>query len=450
MPPDGKRHGGQVYMRTSAFQARVCALVAALTVSASVPVAAEQLVAAAAPTADAIKGSTSSSNAMRTRFIVGLEKKVDFEVLTLSNPNRVIVELPDVGIELPKMGDKAVGVIKAFRAGLAAPGRMRVVINVTQPVIVEKTAIAPASGGTFHLSLDILPFAAALNVKAVDAATGTDAGEGRKSFAPPFGLGAGRIQPPIPRPAATPAERDARTFKPIIVLDPGHGGHDSGAVKLGTVEKEVVLAFAHVLRDQLEKTGRYKILMTRDDDTFIPLDERTRYAERNKANLFIAIHADYASSRASRIRGATIYSLRDGAAKALERSAKGSVAKSVLTADELDTVREIGDVAAVKDILSDFAERDVGLTHERTGIFAKTVIESMGENTPLRNDPSQQAGFRVLKTAQFPSVLIELAYVTNREDAANLKSDAWRQKVSGSIVEAIGDYFSQDLSRFPM
>ena len=87
---------------------------------------------------------------------------------------------------------------------------------------------------------------------------------------------------------------------------------DSGAVKLGTVEKDVVLAFGHVLRDLLEKTGRYKVLMTRDDDTFIPLDERTAFAERNKASLFIAIHADYAQPRA---RGATIFTLRDRVAK---------------------------------------------------------------------------------------------------------------------------------------
>jgi N-acetylmuramoyl-L-alanine amidase len=190
--------------------------------------------------------------------------------------------------------------------------------------------------------------------------------------------------------------------------------------------------------------------MTRSDDTFIPLDERTAYAERNRANLFIAIHADY-SDGGSRARGATIYSLRDGVAKSLERSAKGSAARTVLTDDEIDTVKSAsGDVNAVKSILADLAERDVELTHERTGMFAKTIIENMGESTPLRTEPEQQAAFRVLKTAQFPSVLIELAYVTNRQDAQNLNSDEWREKVAQSIVTAIDNYFSHEISRMPM
>jgi N-acetylmuramoyl-L-alanine amidase len=232
------------------------------------------------------------------------------------------------------------------------------------------------------------------------------------------------------------------------VLDPGHGGMDSGAVKLGTVEKDVVLAFALVLRHQLEKTGRYKIMMTRDDDTFIPLDERTAFAERHKASLFIAIHADYAQSRA---RGATIFTLRDRVAKNLERSAKDKAADRALSAQEIDIVKKVSDdVGAVRNILADLAERDVGLTHERTGMFAKTVIENMGESTQMRSEPDQQAAFRVLKTAQFPSVLIELAYVTNREDAKNLNSDDWREKVAQSISAAIDNYFSHEIARLPM
>jgi len=385
------------------------------------------------------------SQSLRTRFIIGLDADADFDVFSLSNPNRVVIEFPDVGVRLPAMDEKAVGVIKTFRAGLAAPGKMRVVIDVTEPVVVEEAKVSEFGKDKFRLALDIVPLEAALQVKTADAGKTS----GKKAFPAPFGLGAATIQPPLPRPAETPSERAAKTFKPVIVLDPGHGGFDSGAVKLGTVEKEVVLAFGHVLRDALEKTGRYKIVMTRDDDTFIPLDERTRYAEKNRANLFIAIHADYAGGGSS-ARGATIYSLRDGVAKSLERSAKGTVAKAVLTADELDTVKRVGDVEEVKDILADLAERDVGVTHERTGMFAKAVIEEMSENTMMRTDPSQQAAFRVLKTAQFPSVLIELAYVTNKDDAANLKSDEWRQKVAQSIVTAIDNYFSHDRSRLPM
>ena len=441
---------GDHWMHSTALRALSCVLTAAVAVVLSCSARADgssadvtqrqnaAQIASAKPDTPEANQPASAPKVLRTRFVVGLERKVDYQVFSLSSPNRVIVELPDINVQLPTLGENtSVGLVKAFRAGLAAPGKTRVVIDVTQPVVVESSKIDQDKNGLYRLALVIRP---------ADAAPSS-----RKGFAtPPSGLGAGGLQPPLPRLAESPKERAAKAFKPIIVLDPGHGGDDSGAVKLGTVEKDVVLAFGHVLRDLLEKTGRYRVLMTRSDDTFIPLDERTAFAERNKASLFIAIHADY-SDGGSRARGATIYSLRDGVAKALERSAKGSAAQTVLTDNEADAVKSSsGDVNAVKNILADLAERDVELTHERTGMFAKTVIENMGESTPLRTEPEQQAAFRVLKTAQFPSVLIELAYVTNKEDADNLNSGGWRAKVAQSITTAIDNYFSNEIARMPM
>ena len=221
-------------------------------------------------------------------------------------------------------------------------------------------------------------------------------------------------------------------------------------MKNGVVEKDVVLAFSKVLRDKIETTGRYRVLMTRDDDTFIPLDERRAFGERHKAALFIAVHADYATTRA---RGATIYSLRENVAKSLRRSAKGEVTENVLSESEVSAVKKASseaDVSAVRDILADLAEREVEVTRERTSIFSRSVIEHMGETTNLRQKPDQQAAFRVLKTAQFPSVLIELAYVTNKEDAALLRSNTWREKVADSITTAVENYFSNQIARLPM
>lgn len=402
------------------------------------PAYADELqVAATAATAVPAPSPVPAHRVTGTRFVIGLDSKVKYQVFSLSNPNRVVVELPEVDVRLPQLNGKTpVGLVRSVRAGLAAPGKMRVVIGVTQPVVVENSEISKDEKGQYRISLAILPASDDLKGEAKGAAR--------------TGLASLSIQPPLPRLAESPKERAARMFKPIIVLDPGHGGFDSGAEKRGIVEKNVVLAFGLVLRDLLEKTGRYKVLMTRSDDTFIPLDERTRFAEKNKANLFIAIHADY-SDGGSRARGATIYSLRDGVAKKLEQSAKGEIARNVLSPDEIDTVKSAnGDVDAVRDILADLADRDVELTHERTGMFAKSVIENMGESTPLRDEPEQQAAFRVLKTAQFPSVLIELAYVTNPKDASNLKSDEWREKVAQSIVAAVENYFSRDIARLPM
>lgn len=419
--------------------ALLCAVTSAGTVAGSAadaPKTGKSQIAIANPSSDA----DSRSKVLRTRFVVGLERKVDYRVFAIANPNRVVIELPDVTMQLPAIDEnKPVGLVRAVRAGLAAPGTTRIVIGVTQPVVVESSAIEQDDKGLSRLAIVIRPAGSPMG------------GPGMKGFAEPSTLGAAglQLQPPLPRPAVKPTERAAKAFKPIIVLDPGHGGYDSGAVKFGTVEKNVVLAFSLVLRDLLEKTGRYKVLMTRNDDTFIPLDDRTKYAERNRANIFIAIHADY-SDQGSRARGATIYTLRDGVAKNLERSAKGNAAENVLSAEEIDTVKKVSDdVSAVRGILADLAERDVEMTHERTGMFAKTVIENMGESTPMRNEPDQQAAFRVLKTAQFPSVLIELAYVTNKQDASNLQSDGWRGKVAQSIVSAIDNYFSHEIARLP-
>ncbi len=377
----------------------------------------------------------------RTRFVIGLEKSVKFDVMALSNPNRVVVELPDVKLALPsELGSTPTGLVRSFRAGLAAPGKSRVVIDVTQPVIVDSAKIVKSADGlSQHLAIEILPASSVMKParKALKTA--------------PFALGAAGLQPPIPQRAVRPDVKAKSAYKPTIVIDPGHGGDDTGAVKNGTVEKEVVLAFAKVLKDKIEAKGRYKVLMTRDKDFFVPLDERREFAEKNKAALFIAVHADYAGTKA---RGATIYSLRPQVANSLKRSAMGDAGDNVLSSSEVSTLKKASDsdadVSTVRGILADLADREVAVTQERTTIFSRSVIEYMGESTTMRDDPDQQASFRVLKTAQFPSVLIELAYVTNKEDAAQLKSGPWRDKVADSITTAVENYFSHQIARLPM
>ncbi len=376
----------------------------------------------------------------RTRFVLALERHAEFQVFSLQNPNRVIVDLPDVKVQLPQMtAETPIGLVKSFRGGLAAAGKMRVVIDMTEPVVVDKAVLEPAKDGRGpRLVLEIVPV------------------EGAKQAAKkPFvnaqlsGVGLASVQPPHPRPAERPEAREARSYKPIIVLDPGHGGQDSGATRNGAVEKDVVLAFAQVLRAKLNATGRYKVLMTRDTDQFIPLHERREFAERNKAALFIAIHADYASSTA---RGATIYSLREGVANELKRSAKGEVGDGVLSDKESKALRQSdsSDIGAIRGILAELAQREVQVTKERTSVFARSMIEYMGSSTNMMSNPDRSAAFAVLRTAKVPAILMELAYVSNKEDAAKLKSDEWRAKVSGSIVTAIDNYFSHQLARLPM
>jgi len=385
---------------------------------------------------------------VRTRFIIGLEKPVAFQISSLANPNRVIVELPDGKVALPDASDGApIGFVRSFRAGQASDGRMRVVIEVTEPVIVTSSAIEKNPDGKGHrLAIEI-----ASTTEALDSAKPkTAARDASKTMPAPSGLGAVGLQPPLPLPAMSPKKKAERAYKPVIVIDPGHGGQDSGATKHGAVEKDVVLAFALVLRDKLQKTGNYKVLMTRETDTFVELDDRLEFGEKNDAALFIAVHADYAKSNA---RGATIFSLRSDVVDDLKSSARGTMVKNALTPYRASAIKKVGgeqEVGAIRSILSDLAAQEVSATKDRSKLFAGTVIEKMGDATEMRSSPDKQATFRVLKTAQFPSVLIELAYVTNRKDAENLKSDEWRHDVANSMKTAIDNYFGNRLARLPM
>jgi len=426
-------------------------IILALTLTcAHAPLRAETLATAPAAkdSARAAAPGTLQGNHLRTRFLIGMPKAAKFQVFSLTDPNRLVIDVEETKLRLPPQPTGApVGLVKSFRAGEASADRSRVVIEVTEPVIVSSSRIEKtADGKSQQLVVEIMPFGPATTASIDESAPAS-----RPSFdPPPFALGAAGLQPPLPRPAVPPAVLAEKSFKPIIVIDPGHGGYDSGAEKNGAVEKDIVLAFGKILANKLKATGRFKVLMTRDTDVFIPLGDRVSFAEHNKANLFIAIHCDYADT-GSVANGATIYSLRESLADSLRRSTKGEISGNLLSQAEAAIVKEAsGDVEAVKGILSDLAGREVDVTHDRTSVFARSVIEGMGASTALRNEPDQTAGFRVLKTAQFPSVLIELAYVTNKQDAENLQSDAWRDKVSDSIMSAIDKYFSSQMAQLPM
>lgn len=400
---------------------------------AAAPIAAQHIAASGVT-------STNDTNVIgdskRTRFVIGLERSVDYQVFSLNAPNRVIVELPEMKLQLPTVsGDAPVGLVRSFRGGVSAPGKTRVVIDVTGPVVVEKASIDKSGAGKPpRLVLEIVP---------VDTAKASKASLPAAAMS---GLGASSVQPPLPRAAKRPAARAEGMYKPVIVIDPGHGGHDSGAKKYGTVEKDVVLAFSLKLRDKLMATGRYNVVMTRDDDRFIELDERRAIGDRSKAALFIAVHADYAGSSA---RGATIYSLRDETSRELQGSAKREVLQ--LSNKESEAIAKADtEAGAVRGILASLAQREVEVNKERTNLFSRSVIEFMGGSTPMMSNPDREANFRVLKSVKTPSVLIELAYVTNQQDAQNLRSESWRDKVTGSILTAIENYFSHREARIPM
>src|ERR1700674_5791737 len=363
----------------------------------------------------------------RTRFVIDLTKGVDLTAFTLADPYRVVVDLPQITFQLPpKVGETGRGLVKAFRFGLVMQGGSRIVLDAVGPVRVDKAFVLDSvDGQPARLVLDLVP---------VD----------RETFLRNLAL----ESKPRRADPSTKSDRD-RSAKPptdaraLIVLDPGHGGLDTGTVGLnGEPEKTLVLEFSLQLRDKLEQSGKYRVAMTRTDDHFVPLAERVRLARAWQAALFISIHADALAHRDPDARGATIYTLSetasdDEAARRTEAENRADVIAGV------DLSAEPGDVA---DILIDLAQRE---TKSFSAHFARTLASELKMAARMHKHPLKSAGFRVLKAPDVPSVLIELGYVTNHEDLKLLTSEAWRARATDSIMQAIHTFFTTRLAGAP-
>jgi N-acetylmuramoyl-L-alanine amidase len=355
----------------------------------------------------------------QTRFVMDFTKKVELRAFTLSDPYRVVVDLPQVTFKLPaKTGEAGRGLVKAFRFGLVMQGGSRIVMDVSKPVRIDKAFVVDAAAGQpARLVIDL-------------AATDRDS----------FMKGIAAENRPAPAPAASGVEREAvhrgGDPRPIIVLDPGHGGIDNGAVASdGTMEKDIVLGFATGLRDQLERTGKYRVVMTRSDDTFIPLVDRVRMARIRQAALFVSIHADAIKKSEGDAQGATVYTLSETASDPeAARLAESENHADVIAG--IDMSHEPGDVA---DILIDLAQRE---TKAFSLHFAKTLVADMKKVARMHKNPMKSAGFKVLKAPDVPAVLIELGYVSNKDDLKQLISIGWQAKTASAIGQAIDDFFS--------
>jgi len=357
----------------------------------------------------------------RTRFVLDLTKRVEVSAFTLADPYRVVLDLPQVMFQLPaKVGETGRGLVKAFRFGLVMPGGSRVVLDATAPVRVEKAfVIDPVDSQPARLVLDLV---------AID----------RDGFLRNIALEnrPGRSQPPAK------IDRDAKDAdpRPLIVLDPGHGGLDSGTIApTGDTEKAIVLEFAQQLRDKLEKSGKYRVAMTRTDDRFVPLADRVQLARSRQAALFLSIHADALPHRDSEARGASIYTLSETASDAeAARLAEAENRADVIAGVDLSA--EPNDVA---DILIDLAQRE---TKAFSANFAHALAKELKATSRLHKHPLKSAGFRVLKAPDVPSALIELGYVSSSQDLKYLLSDAWRSRATDSIAQAITTFFATRLA----
>jgi N-acetylmuramoyl-L-alanine amidase len=224
------------------------------------------------------------------------------------------------------------------------------------------------------------------------------------------------------------------------MLDPGHGGIDTGTkAASGENEKTIVLELAHLLRERIEKMGKYRVAMTRTDDTFVALAERVRMARNQGASLFVSIHADALQRGDGDARGASIYTLSETASD----SEAARLAEAENKADVIAGVDLKSEPDDVADILIDLAQRE---TKTFSVQFARTLATGMKPVVKLHKKPLKSAGFRVLRAPDVPSVLIELGYVSNSQDLKSLVSDSWRHRTADSIVMAIDAFLSRRLA----
>ena len=383
------------------------------------------------------KSARLGGDAKRITFAVNLSKKVAFKVFTLGKPYRVIIDLPEVKFQFPSgLGRKGKGLVSAYRYGLFAPGKSRIVIDVKDPVLVTKSQIFAATGDK-PARIEIVLVKTSQDKFALSLAK-------RKLVKDPSPQ-----KPVTKKPVSKKKTKDAAPKedpRPMIVIDPGHGGVDPGAIgSKGTIEKKIVLMFSKRLKKQLLATGLYRVAMTRDIDTYIPLHDRVKIGRRNKASLFISIHADSISRKRSRrnsVRGASIYILSE---KASDAEAKALAAlenrSDIIAGIELPESEN-----PVTNILIDLAQRE---TNELSYMFAKLQLKQMRGAVKLHGYRTRSAGFRVLKAPDTPSVLLELGYLSSIHDEKNLKSPKWQKKMGEVLLKSIEAYFTQQVAVNP-
>ena len=365
-----------------------------------------------------------------TRVVVEFTEAVDYKLFTLSSPYRAVIDLPETNWDIPDtIRDK--GLVSGVRFGSFKPGQGRIVVDLRGPVNVHKHFLLPPTVAikNHRLVIDFEPATIATYRQMKPAVTQTQT----TSIPAPDFQPTPTPQTQFSAPAGefTPKPRPRKTLK-IIVIDPGHGGLDPGALGTRSREKDIVLAFSKELVRQLKATRRYDVYLTRSSDIYIPLRQRVQIARNRNADLFISIHAD--AIKKKNIRGLSVYTLSE---KASDREA-AALAKKENQSDIIAGV-DFGDqLPEVTNILIDLAQRD---TKNASVKFAESLISSVRGKTLLLDRTHRFAGFRVLKAPDVPSVLVELGFITNRTDEKQLSSSKWRRRVTTGMVEAIDNYF---------
>ncbi|MBR1825321.1 MAG: N-acetylmuramoyl-L-alanine amidase [Alphaproteobacteria bacterium] len=364
------------------------------------------------------------------RVVFDMNGKVNYRVFLLDSPKRVVVDLDDSDIE--KLQTRASNqVVSGARLGKLEGNDKRVVMDLSQPAVVKKTFVmAPQEGQNWRLVIDLMSTSAE-NFRAQLSDKYTQKGEQKITQAPIKSEKAPAVKETPVATTFVPAARSGR--KRIIVLDPGHGGKDPGAIGsyAKTYEKNVTLAMGKELQAILQNKG-YAVYLTRDNDIFIPLRQRIKIAQQRKADLFMSIHADSAQNRNA--TGLSVYTLSDTASD----QEAAALAERENKADIIGGIDLGGNTKEVNDILISLSQTD---TRNKSSKYATYLVQEMSKSVKLVRNTHRFAGFAVLKAPDVPAALLEMGYLSNRTEEANLKTPAYRKKLAEATARAIDRYF---------
>ncbi|WP_353641412.1 N-acetylmuramoyl-L-alanine amidase [Mesorhizobium sp. WSM2239] len=358
-----------------------------------------------------------AGDATRMRVVLNFDGEPNPEWLLLRAPHRLVLDLPETKLLLHPDGLKAIGLVTDVRYGHLQEGKSRLILTSKGPFTVERLDVLENEGESgYRLVVDLV----AASDRQFEEALALQSQTTGATVATPKGDRLGKA----------PADDVTRPF--TIVIDPGHGGIDGGAKGTsGTEEKTITLAFALELKAKLASSGKYDVYLTREKDEFLRLDDRVRIARQHEADLFISIHAD--TIRLKGIRGATVYTVSD---KASDEEAEALAIRENLS-DQLAGMEIEGEKQEVADILVDLIRRE---THSFSIRFARSLVSELSNTVGLINNPHRFAGFKVLKAPDVPSVLVELGYMSNPKDEAQLRDPDWRGKAAASISNAIAAF----------
>ncbi|WP_293676659.1 N-acetylmuramoyl-L-alanine amidase [uncultured Phenylobacterium sp.] len=328
--------------------------------------------------------------------------------------NRIVVLLPDVTAAQPQQGAGR-GIVRAWTIDQTSGGARLQIDLAAAGGMKRRFLLPPADGITSYRY--VIDVTAAAPVRLTSAAGPAAAPAIRTQFLP------------VRRPA--PAKVAPLPLKKVVVIDAGHGGKDPGSLGANGYEKDINLAAALTLAEQLGRTGRYKVVLTRSTDVYIPLEDRVRVAQRAAADLFISLHSD--SGPEPDLKGASVYTLSD---KGAGRSAR------FVTQDNWLMKTSLSGDQGVRDILLDLTQR---ATRNRSAIFAQTLMSNIEGRAPILRRSHRDAGFMVLLAPDVPAVLLEMGFVSTPEDEARLRDPAARARLMGAVASAIDAHFSDSM-----